>query len=177
MTYIQTAGKKAVRFVSALFLAALLLAGPAVAVRGVAPAKALRPLATAAFPKERAALQSPERRANFPRLGSDFQVLAPSTGGPRYPGAYNCIAWSLGNTHEWVWPGESVADFDALYGKYGYTRQPGLNLAVEPGKRKVVLFATLNPDGTIKAATHAAVQEADGTWTSKLGGMALIRHP
>jgi hypothetical protein len=176
MTYIRTAGKKRSWLASLVVLAALALGGLTPAVRGEAPAaEGLRPVATAAYPRERQALESPQLRESFPRLGENFEVLGPSTR------QYNCIAWSLGNTKEWVWPGKpgqpaTVPDFDALYGKHGYTRQPGLNLAVEPGKRKVVLYATLNPDGSIKAATHAAVQEPDGTWTSKLGGMALIHH-
>jgi type VI secretion system secreted protein VgrG len=170
MAYIRTAGRRGSRLASALLVVALLLGGWGSAARGESPSRSLRPAAALAFPGERQALESPELRASFPRLGNNFQVLAPSTR------QYNCIAWSLGDTHNWVWPGQRLADFDALYGKHGYTREPGLNLAVEPGKRKLVLYATLNPDATIKAATHAAVQEPDGSWTSKLGAMALIHH-
>lgn len=120
--------------------------------------------------RARQALLSPTMRESFPRLKNAFTVLKPSTQ------TYNCIAWSIGTTREWVWPGDRVADFDGLYARHGYSRQPGLNLALEPGKCKVVVYATLNPDATINAVTHAAVQGPDGSWTSKLGSMALIRH-
>jgi hypothetical protein len=120
--------------------------------------------------QDKQALLSPVMKESFPRLKEAFTILGPGTK------QYNCIAWSIGNTREWVWPGNRVEDFDRLYAEHGYTRQPGLNLAVEPGKRKLVLYATLNKDATINAVTHAAVQEADGSWTSKLGQMALIRH-
>jgi hypothetical protein len=101
-------------------------------------------------------------------------VLGPSTR------QYNCIAHSLGVKH-WVNPMTGDAEnplepMDKLYGEIGYVRESSMNLAVEPGKEKVVLYASVNPDATIRSVTHAAHQEADGTWTSKLGAMALIRH-
>src|SRR5437016_5479833 len=34
----------------------------------------------------------------------------------------------------------------------------------------------LAPDGTVKEITHAALQEPDGSWASKLGNLPLIRH-
>ena len=120
--------------------------------------------------REERVLLSLGLRQSFPRLKSHYTVLGPSTK------QYNCIAWSIGNKDAWVWPGERVSDFDLLYEKHGYSRQAGLNLTVEPGKQKVVIYATLNPDATIHAVTHAAVQEKDGNWTSKLGGLPLIRH-
>jgi len=100
---------------------------------------------------------------------------------------YNCIAWSLGITDEWVWPGESVKAFDGLYAGRGYKRLAARDYGPEPGVEKVVLFGTLKDvrlktaDGKSReevmvVATHAARQEADGTWTSKLGGLARIRH-
>jgi hypothetical protein len=120
---------------------------------------------------ERLELTGPHHKNAFPRLGDNFKVLAPSTR------KYNCIAWSIGKSTEWVWPGSNLADFDLLYGERGYVRQKDLNLAVVPGKQKIVVYATLNCDATIREVTHAALQQPDGSWTSKLGGLALIQHP
>jgi len=39
-----------------------------------------------------------------------------------------------------------------------------------------VVYALRRRDGSIKEVTHAALQLRDGTWTSKLGKLALIRH-
>jgi type VI secretion system secreted protein VgrG len=94
---------------------------------------------------------------------------------------YNCISWSLGVTDHWVNPetGPAYAPLsrmDRMYAELGYYREHDLNWRVEPGLEKVVLYATLNADGTIKEVTHAAHEEADGTFTSKLGQLPVIRH-
>lgn len=118
----------------------------------------------------------------FPNLGTEFEVVAPRTGHPDYPETqrpgvkqYNCIAWSLGITDYWVWPGKTVREFDALYARHGFKRAATRNLKHEPGVVKVALYGLLDDAGNL-GATHAARQEADGTWTSKLGGAARIRH-
>lgn len=118
----------------------------------------------------------------YPNLGSEFEVVAPRTGHVDHPKSqvagvkqYNCIAWSLGITDRWVWPGKTVREFDELYGKYGYKRAETRNLKHEAGVAKVALYGKLDDTGNV-SATHAARQEADGTWTSKLGGEARIRH-
>ncbi len=45
--------------------------------------------------------------------------------GPATPygtsGRYNCIAWSVGITDQWFWPGNTVADFDIFYASYGWS--------------------------------------------------------
>jgi hypothetical protein len=120
-------------------------------------------------------LASPEIHQSFPRLQLKYvEVLGPSTR------QYNCIAHSLG-VNRWVNPetGDAqnpLAPMDRMYGELGYVREPEMNFALEPGKQKVVLYAALNPDATIRNVTHAARQEPDGTWTSKLGSLSLIRH-
>jgi hypothetical protein len=35
---------------------------------------------------------------------------------------YNCIAWTVGSTSAWLWPGSSLADFDTFYRGYGFAR-------------------------------------------------------
>jgi type VI secretion system secreted protein VgrG len=140
------------------------LVGPSAA----APA-GKRPLDESRNPTERAVIESPADRKDFPHLGRHFEVMGPAT--PQY----NCIAWSLGVTDQWVWPGDKVADFDQLYGKKGYKRQKGLDLRRQSGVEKVVLYGKVRKDGSIQA-THAARQLSDGTWSSKLGQQPLIRH-
>lgn len=131
------------------------------------------------FPEERLIVA---RLKSFPNLGTEFEVVAPRTGHPDSPQQpkpgvkqYNCIAWSLGITDHWVWPGKTVRAFDALYGRYGFMRAETRNLKLEAGVAKVALYGKLTDAGELEA-THAARQEADGTWTSKLGGEARIRH-
>ena len=69
-----------------------------------------------------------ERRdaiGKYPRLvDGEWCVTAPATP------AYNCIAWSIGNTNTWIWDqvdqagdnngNVSVADFDSYYSSKGY---------------------------------------------------------
>jgi hypothetical protein len=166
--------KRLIGFVGLVALSLACLFGApsyAKAQSGETPRIVSQKLDTQVEEEERQSLERPELQASFPRLGNKFIVLGPSTR------EYNCIAWTLGITYEWVWPGENVEAFDKLYATHGYARQEGLNLAVEKGKQKIVIFASLNRDGTINKVTHGVVQEKDGTWTSKLGGMALIQHP
>ena len=61
-----------------------------------------RPLDEDRLRGERTRLDNPTERGEFPHLGKDFEVLGPATK------QYNCIAWSIGVTDQWVWPGEKV---------------------------------------------------------------------
>jgi len=131
------------------------------------------------FPEERLIVA---KMKDFPNLGTEFEVVAPRTGHPDFPEShragvkqYNCIAWTLGITEYWVWPGKTVRQFDVLYERHGFKRAATRNLKPEPGVVKVALYGLLDESGSL-GATHAARQEADGTWTSKLGGAARIRH-
>lgn len=102
---------------------------------------------------------------DFPLLGMrDFVTVGPPTR------RYNCIACSLGNRETWMWPGPAVRDFDVLFSHHGYRWLPTLDFRVSAGHEKAVLFAR---DGV---PTHAAKQNGDGTWLSKIGHNALIRH-
>jgi hypothetical protein len=111
---------------------------------------------------------------SFPRLLSNFEVVAAPTR------AYNCIAWSLGYQDRWLNPVTSsapnrLAGMDRLYAQQGYRRLRGLDFSYRPGYQKVVVYATL-ADGAINKVTHAAIQSADGAWTSKLGESPRIKH-
>jgi hypothetical protein len=35
---------------------------------------------------------------------------------------YNCIAWTVGITNRWLWPGSSIGKFDAFYRGFGFTQ-------------------------------------------------------
>src|SRR5262249_40151901 len=123
---------------------------------------------------ERSKLATTEHRAGFPRLREEFEVLAAASP------SYNCIGWSLGFNNSWVWPVEagqtvSLYHFDALYRYYGFTRVNKLAYRRQPDHDKVVLYAARRANGHI-TPTHAARQMPDGSWTSKLGSLPLIRH-
>jgi hypothetical protein len=133
-----------------------------------------RPLDQERNTPERPKLSTAEHRAGFPRLGDEYEVMGEGSV------AYNCIGWSVGNTTAWVWPGQAgqdiqLADFDSLYSYYGFRRVAGLDYKPVPGSDKVVLYALRRADGSI-SLTHAALQLRDGSWSSKLGSLPLIRH-
>ncbi len=66
---------------------------------------------------------------------------------------------------------------DRIYANAGYKRSDNMNTDLEPGTRKVVVYASKHSDGSIDEITHGALQEPDGTYTSKLGWLGpLIRH-
>jgi hypothetical protein len=116
--------------------------------------------------------------AAFPGLRpGTYQVTSP------VDGDYNCIAWSVSDTRQWLWPGDpgfsewpppvprerTLAAFELLYAWYGYTAT--LSADHEAGFEKVALYATL--DGL---PAHAARQLPNGRWTSKLGKHEDIEH-
>ena len=119
--------------------------------------------------------QGLEWSPSFPNLGTNFEVMDVSTS------RYNCIAHSLGIHDRWVNPittagSNPLSGMDGLYRAQGYQRMSGLDFSLQPGFQKVVVYATTQSNGTIKEVTHGALQSADGSWTSKLGQLALIRH-
>jgi hypothetical protein len=133
-----------------------------------------KPLNADRFPDERGRLSTPVERKAFPHLGREYEVLGPATK------VYNCIAWAIGITNKWVWPARpgktaTVADFDDLYGRYGYRRVKGLNFDLHPNYHKLVLYAKRGKNGNWEP-THGARQLSDGSWSSKLGQLPLIRH-
>ena len=83
--------------------------------------------------------------------------------------AYNCIAWSVGITNQWIWPGNTVAVFDAFYASYGWT--PSADGRREYRKRKVALWADTS------GCTHGSRETYDCDWhESKCGGWERIMH-
>lgn len=114
----------------------------------------------------------------FPQLRDDtFEITSP-------PDArYNCVAWAVGDTKRWWWPGEppfsfwpsgirreeSVAGFVEAFATFGYEVAVSANHDHE--YEKVAIFAS--SDGV---PTHMARQLPDGSWTSKLGALEDIAH-
>ena len=98
---------------------------------------------------------------------------------------YNCIAYAAGDESNWwqpeqlddrptVWPDGAIRDYsiEALISVFqilGYTVCNDGTL--EPGFEKVALY--VKADGEYG---HAARQESDGYWKSKLGDWEDIRH-
>jgi len=109
--------------------------------------------------------QETEIEFYFPNLET-WSVTGPGTGD------YNCIAWSVGITNQWIWPGYTVADFDAFYASHGWTVTNNCNR--EYKKRKVALYANnSNPND----CTHGSRETHDCIWDeSKLGSLERIMH-
>jgi hypothetical protein len=97
---------------------------------------------------------------------------------------YNCIAWAVGDTHAWWWPGGDAGReywppgvprertrgaFEAAFASLGYTVCEGDD--PEAGYEKIALFADVNG-----RPTHAARQLPSGRWTSKLGKLEDVEH-
>ncbi len=98
----------------------------------------------------------------FPNL-RNWDITAPATG------VYNCISWSVGVTNQWLWPGNTVAAFDAFYASYGWT--PSANGKREYKKRKVALWADAS------GCTHGSRETYDCDWhESKCGSAERIMH-
>lgn len=96
---------------------------------------------------------------------------------------YNCIAWAAHDMTCWWWPDAqylyywpaeaprayTVEAYAAAYSLQGFKECD--SDAPESGYEKVAIF--VDPKGK---PTHAARQNADGTWTSKLGPNIDIEH-
>ena len=77
---------------------------------------------------------------------------------------YNCIAWTVGITSRWIWPGSSLAHFDTFYRGFGFVRA---------GDGPVAAWGH-----STSTMTHGSVSgQAHGPrWESKCGGDLRIQH-
>lgn len=77
---------------------------------------------------------------------------------------YNCIAWTLGTTAVWMWPGNTVADFDRLYRHFGFV--PATNGPIAVWGRSPADM------------THACISGPNHgpRWESKCGADLRIQH-
>ena len=98
---------------------------------------------------------------------------------------YNCIAFAAGDTANWWWPvppdvqevfwpdgvrrAETLSAFRDAFASVGFTECSGEE--VEPGFEKIAIFTD---DQSVPL--HAARQQANGFWTSKLGEREDITH-
>jgi hypothetical protein len=95
----------------------------------------------------------------FPNLNVQNAVV---TDGPTP--AYNCIAWTVGVTNRWIWPGNTIAQFDAFYRGFGYSR-------TNTGPLAVWGHTTANmTHGCISGPGHGP------RWESKCGADLRIQH-
>lgn len=115
----------------------------------------------------------------FPGLArGDYRITSPTNAD------YNCMAWAIGDSEKWWWPGPdvqreywppslfretTVSAFQAAFALMGYVPCAGED--AEPDFEKVALFA--DSSGKPK---HVARQLGSGRWTSKLGRMEDIEH-
>jgi type VI secretion system secreted protein VgrG len=158
-------------------MAAGLVLMSAMSVKGQSPFLLPPPTASgldkAKSPEERQKYLTDAIRKDLPRLGDGFEVLAPGSN------QYNAWSYVRGVFNQWLIPqaiaGGPVAGVDAFLRPASYTRLSTFDVSVQPGKQKVAVFCTVKPDGDPQEATHAAVQQADGTWVCKCGGLPLIR--
>jgi hypothetical protein len=77
---------------------------------------------------------------------------------------YNCIAWTVGVTNAWIWPGNALGDFDRFYLGFGYVRAGNGPLAawgLSPANMR---------HGSISGPGHGP------RWESKCGGDLRIQH-
>ena len=98
-------------------------------------------------------------RSYFPNLAVDRALV---TG--EVSTVYNGISWTVGITNRWLWPGNSLANFDPFYRGFGFVR---------------------SGDGTIAAWGSSSSNMTHGSvtgpghgpwWESKCGGDLRIQH-
>lgn len=119
------------------------------------------------------ARQAVEER--FPKLAPEgYRVTSAPTD------RYNCVAWVARDVNEWWAPGvdglhwplesedDSLVNFIELFRSLGFESSPDGSVA--PGLEKIAIY------GTGDEFEHVAFQRADGTWSSKLGELADVRH-
>lgn len=122
----------------------------------------------------------PTLEAKFPNLKSGGYTVT-----SKYDTGYNCVAHAAGDyTQSWdctslplpgyYWPPGAIRSqgIEALVSAFeciGYERCAGVHL--EDGFDKVALY--VDQQGFW---THAAKQEGDGVWSSKIGDCEDIRH-
>jgi hypothetical protein len=98
-------------------------------------------------------------KAFFPNLDVNKAVV---TDGPNP--VYNCIAWTVGVTNRWLWPGNSLVNFDTFYQGFGFVR------AVDGPIAAWGLSTTHMTHGSVSGPEHGP------RWESKCGGDLRIQH-
>jgi hypothetical protein len=97
--------------------------------------------------------------ASFPNLDVNKAVV---TG--EISSVYNCISWTVGVTNRWLWPGDSLAAYDAFYRGFGFVRA---------GDGPVAAWGR-----STSAMTHGSISGPGHgpRWESKCGADLRIQH-
>jgi hypothetical protein len=98
-------------------------------------------------------------RGYFPNLNVTTAIVTDSANP-----AYNCIAWTVGITNRWIWPGSSLVHFDTFYRGYGFAQSSNGPIAVWGHSSSGMTH------GSISGPGHGP------RWESKCGGDLRIQH-
>lgn len=98
-------------------------------------------------------------RGYFPNLDVNRAVV---TG--EVSTVYNCISWTVGITNRWLWPGNSLDNFDTFYRGFGFVRA-GDGTIVAWG-----LSTSSMTHGSVAGSGHGP------RWESKCGSDLRIQH-
>lgn len=106
---------------------------------------------------------TPAEKTRFPSFFPSLDVnRAIVTDGPS--AVYNCISWTIGVTNRWIWPGSTLANFDAFYRGFGLIRSGDGPIAVWG-------HSTTNmTHGSVSGPGHGP------RWESKCGADLRIQH-
>jgi hypothetical protein len=100
------------------------------------------------------------------RLRSYFQNLNTSqvmvSGETSY--TYNCVSWSVGINSRWLWPGNTLSDFDYFYSLFGYERTMTGTIAVWGHDSHTITHVSI------------LVPDSQPDWESKCGADIRLRH-
>jgi hypothetical protein len=97
----------------------------------------------------------------FPNLNVDNAVVSGEA-----TNVYNCIAWTLGITDAWIWPGNRIDDFDPYYNLIGYNRTQDPNSPIAVWGYSFIRMT----HGSISGVGHGP------RWESKCGSDLRIQH-
>jgi hypothetical protein len=100
-----------------------------------------------------------EYRGYFPNLNTRTAIVTDEA----IP-IYNCIAWTVGVTSQWLWPGSHINDFDLFYRRFGFGRE---------AQGQVAAWGH-----SAAGMTHGCVSGPDHgpRWESKCGRGLRIQH-
>ncbi|HTQ31592.1 MAG TPA: hypothetical protein VMI53_10315 [Opitutaceae bacterium] len=102
--------------------------------------------------------------AIFPSLNAGLQPRVTGEVTPfELPGAYNCIAWTVGIDDDWINPKQSIEEWDNFYAGYGFEQADAGTIAV--WKRGGIFT-----HGSVANAAHGF------NWESKCGENLRILH-
>jgi hypothetical protein len=95
----------------------------------------------------------------FPNLDVDQVVVSGEAST-----VYNCIAWTVGLSDRWLWPGNTLAAFDTFYHGFGF---------IQAGDGPIAAWGRSPSDmthGSVSGPGHGP------RWESKCGGDLRIQH-